>query len=192
MAKPKTCPTKQHQRQVLPPPAPRPMSDAAIRYQHVLSPYDEAMDLMAEFECIEHTGGTVDMDAIKRLYDRLQLAAQKMMVALGDLGDRRCGDLLKAHQHFDRHTTPLFHPALSLPEHPIIVSLKDIHAEMAPFVGHKAAHLAAIGNTLNLPVPQGFVLTASAFDDFMTANELPGMIDAYLRDLSPGVPGACR
>ena len=89
MAKPKTCPTKQHQRQVLPPPSPRPMSDAAICYQHVLSPYDEAMDLMAEFECIEHTGGMVDMDAIKRLYDRLQLAAQKMMVALGDLGDRR-------------------------------------------------------------------------------------------------------
>ena len=88
MAKPKTCPTKRHHRQVLPPPSPRPMSDAAICYQHVLSPYDEAMDLMAEFECIEHTSGTVDMDAIKRLYDRLQLAAQKMMVALGDLGDR--------------------------------------------------------------------------------------------------------
>ena len=188
MAKPKTFPTKQHHRQVMPPPSPRPMSDAAIRYQDLLSPYDEAMDLMAEFECIEHTSGAVDMDAIKRLYDRLQLAAQKTMVALGDLGDRRCGDLLKAHQQFDRHTTPLFHPALSLPEHPILVSLEDIHAEMASFVGHKAAHLAAIGNMLNLPVPQGFVLTASAFDDFMTENELPGMIDAYLRDLSPEHP----
>jgi pyruvate, water dikinase len=184
MAKPKTCPPNQHPRQVLPPPSSRPMSEAAIRYQHVLSPYDEAMDLMAEFEMREHTADTLKMDAVKRLYDRLQLAVQKIIVALGDLGDSRCGDLLKTHQHFDRHTTPLFDPALSLPAHPILVSLQDIHAEMAPFVGHKAAHLAAIGNTLNLPVPQGFVLTARAFDGFMTENELPGMIDAYLRDLS--------
>lgn len=184
MNKPKSRPAKHHPRLVPPATAPRPMSEASIRYQDLLSPYDEAMDLMAAFELIEYTNDAVDMDAIKRLYDRLQLAVQKMIVALGDLGDQRCGDLLKIHQQFDRHTTPLFDPALSLPSHPIMVSLKDIRADMAPFVGHKAAHLAVIGNEIELPVPQGFVLTAKAFDRFMEANELPGVIDAYLRDLT--------
>jgi pyruvate,water dikinase len=183
--KPRTCTTKHRPRLVLPTTAPVPMSEASLRYQDLLAPYDEAMDLMAEFELIEHSNATVDMDAIKRLYDRLQLAVQKMIVALGDLGDHRCDDLLKIHQHFDRHTTPLFDPALSLPSHPILVSLEDIRADMAPLVGHKAAHLAVIGNEIELPVPQGFVLTAKAFDRFMEANELPGLIDAYLRDLAP-------
>lgn len=180
----KTCPTNDHPHLVRPINSPYAMSEAAMQYKNVLTPYDEAMDLMAKFELIEHTDDTVDMDAIKRLYDRLQLAVQKMIVALGDLGDQRCGDLLKIHQQFDRRTTPLFGPALSLPSHPILVSLKDIRADMAPFVGHKAAHLAAIGNTLGLPVPRGFVLTAKAFDRFMEDNELPGVIDAYLRDLT--------
>jgi pyruvate,water dikinase len=184
MDTPKTRPSNHHPRLVLPITSPCPRSEAAIRYQSVLAPYDEAMDLMAEFELIEHTNDIVDMDAIKRLYDRLQLAVQKMIVALGDLGDHRCGDLLKIHQQFDRRTTPLFGPALSLPSHPILVSLEDIRADMAPFVGHKAAHLAAIGNALGLPVPRGFVLTAKAFDRFMEDNELPGVIDAYLRDLT--------
>jgi pyruvate, water dikinase len=184
MDTPKTRLTNHHPRLVMPITSPCPRSEAAIRYQSVLAPYDEAMDLMAEFELIEHTNDAVDMDAIKRLYDRLQLAVQKMIVALGDLGDHRSGDLLKIHQHFDRQTAPLFGPALSLPSHPILVSLEDIHPDMAPFVGHKAAHLAAIGNSIGLPVPQGFVLTAKAFDRFLEDNELPGVIDAYLRDLT--------
>jgi len=148
MDKSNTDPTKHPPRLVLPTTSPRPMSEASIRYNSILAPYDEAMDLMAEFEMIEHTTDAVDMDAIKRLYDRLQLALQKMIVALGDLGDHRCGDLLKAHQHLDRHTTPLFDPALSLPSHPIMVSMEDIRVDMAPFVGHKAAHLAVIGNEI--------------------------------------------
>jgi len=184
MDKSNTDPTKHPPRLVLPTTSPRPMSEASIRYNSILAPYDEAMDLMAEFEMIEHTTDAVDMDAIKRLYDRLQLALQKMIVALGDLGDHRCGDLLKAHQHLDRHTTPLFDPALSLPSHPIMVSMEDIRVDMAPFVGHKAAHLAVIGNEIELPVPQGFVLTVKAFDRFMEENELHGVIDAYLRDLT--------
>lgn len=176
--------TNHHPQRVLAISAPSPMSDAWNQYHSILAPYDEAMDLMAEFELIEHTTGAVDMDAIKRLYDRLQLTLQKMIVALGDLGDHRCGDLLKAHQHFDRHTTPLFDPALSLPSHPILVALEDIRADMAPFVGHKATHLADIRNAIELPVPEGFVLTAKAFDHFMEENELPGVINAYLRDLT--------
>jgi pyruvate,water dikinase len=160
------------------------LSAAAVRFEEILAPYDEAMALMAEFERIEHSDDPVDMDAIKGLYDRLQLSAQKLIVALGDLGDHRSDDLLKAHQQFARQMTPLFEPALSLPSHPILVSLEDIHKDMTPLVGHKAAHLAVISNETGLPVPEGFVLTAKAFDRFMQENELPGLIEAYLRDLT--------
>jgi len=163
-------------------------SEAAIRYQNVLAPHRKAMALMAEWERIEHSREAVDMDAVKRLYDRLQLMVQKLIVALGDLGDDRSGHLLKAHQQLDRQTTPLFEPVLSRPSHPVLVPLEEVRADMAPFVGHKAAQLAVIDQTLSLPVPRGFVLTASAFDRFMEKNELSGMIKAYLRDLTVAQP----
>lgn len=160
------------------------MSEAAIRYRHLLGPYEEALSLMADLERIEHGRRPVEMDSVKRLYDRLQLAVQKMLVALGDLGDHRCEELLRAHQYFDRQTAPLFEPALSMPTQPILVSLRDVRADMASFVGHKAANLAVIGHAIGLPVPDGFVLTARAFDRFMEENELPGVIDAYLHDIT--------
>lgn len=164
-------------------------SEAAIRYQNVLTPHRKAMALMAEWERIEHSREAIDMDAVKRLYDRLQLMVQKIIVALGDLGDDRSGHLLKAHQQMDRQTTPLFEPVLSRPSHPVLVPLEDVRADMAPFVGHKAAQLAVIDQTLRLPVPRGFVLTAEAFDRFMEKNELSGMIKAYLHDLTVTQPG---
>ncbi len=159
------------------------ISEASVHYQSLLDPYEEAMELLAEFERIEHISEAIEMDAVKRLYDRLQRVVQKMIVALGDLGDQRCGDLLKALQHFDRQTTPLLEPALSIPALPMLVPLGDVRADMIPLVGHKAANLAIIGSEIGLPVPQGFVLTARAFDHFMEANDLPGVIEAYLRDL---------
>ena len=159
------------------------ISEAGVHYQGLWGAYEEAMGLLAEFERIEHVSEAIEMDTVKRLYDRLQRVVQKMIVALGDLGDQRCGDLLKALQHFDRQTTPLFEPALSIPALPILVPLEDVRGDMIPLVGHKAANLAIIGSEIGLPVPRGFVLTARAFDHFMEANDLPGVIEAYLRDL---------
>jgi len=165
-------------------------SEAAAHYQGVLSPYEEAMELMAEFERIEHISEPIEMDTVKRLYDRLQMAVQKVIVALGDLGDQRCGGLIQALRRFDRQTSPLFEPALSMPSHPILIDLKDVRSDMISLVGHKAANLAVIDNEIGLPVPQGFVLTARAFDGFMEDNDLPGVIEAYLHDLPMANPGA--
>lgn len=138
------------------------------------------MTLMADVERIEHSRSPVEMDTVKRLYDRLRLAVQKMFVALGDLGDLRGEDLLKDLQQFARQTTPLFDPVLSIPAHPVLLPLAEIRAEMAALVGHKAANLAVIGHSVELPVPEGFVLTARAFDLFMTENDLFDLIEAYL------------
>ncbi len=160
------------------------ISEAGVHYHDLLGSYEEALELLADFERIEHINEAIEMDTVKRLYDRLQRVVQKMIVAIGDLGDQRCGDLLKALQYFDRQTTPLFEPALSIPAHPVLVPLEDIQADMIPLVGHKAANLAIIGNEIGLPVPRGFVLTARAFDHFMEDNDLPGITEAYLRDLT--------
>ncbi len=166
------------------PPRPSALGQIPAAGRSLLASYDEAMELMAAFERIEHSRTPVAMDTVKRLYERLHLAVRRMLVALGDLGDARCDALLKDLQRFVKQTTPLFEPGLSIPSHPTLLDLAEIHGDMTAFVGQKAAHLAVIGHTLGLPVPDGFVLTAKAFDRFMTENELPGMIEAYLHGIS--------
>jgi pyruvate,water dikinase len=52
-------------------------------------------------------------------------------------------------------------------------------------VGGKNAHLAEVKNRLNLPVPDAFVLTTSAFDEFMRFNRLDDHVARIARDPVP-------
>ncbi len=61
-------------------------------------------------------------------------------------------------------------------EGPLVVPLRDVHREMADQVGSKMANLAEIHNTLNLPVPPGFVATAAAYREFIRHGDLPSEI----------------
>ena len=166
------------------PPRPSALRQIPAAGGTLLAAYDEAMELMAAFERLEHGRNPTALDTAQRLYECLQLAVRRMLVALSDLGDSRCDALLKDLQRFVRQTTPLFEPGLSIPAHPILLDLAEIRGDMPTFVGQKAANLAVIGHTIGLSVPDGFVLTARAFDRFMTENELPGMIEAYLHGIS--------
>ncbi len=66
----------------------------------------------------------------------------------------------------------------------LVIPYRDIQWDQAREVGGKNFHLADLGNTLKLPVPDGFALTGRAFDEFLTANGLDEMI-ARLRDEAP-------
>ncbi len=52
-------------------------------------------------------------------------------------------------------------------------------------VGGKNAHLSEVKNRLNLPVPDAFVLTTSAFDEFMRFNRLEDQVARIARDPLP-------
>ena len=53
-----------------------------------------------------------------------------------------------------------------------VISYKDILKKDADFVGGKSANLDEIQNCLNIPVPEGFAVTAKAFNAFLDANRL--------------------
>ena len=56
-------------------------------------------------------------------------------------------------------------PALVLP-------YSEINKDMTDWVGGKSAHLGEIQNRLHLPIPQGFAITTSAYEAFLTHNDL--------------------
>jgi pyruvate,water dikinase len=53
-----------------------------------------------------------------------------------------------------------------------VISYKDILKKDADFVGGKSANLGEIQNRLNIPVPEGFAVTAKAFNGFLDTNHL--------------------
>jgi pyruvate, water dikinase len=59
----------------------------------------------------------------------------------------------------------------------LIMPFADITKEMTDWVGGKAANLGEVQNRAGLPVPRGFAITTSAFDLFLSRNDLVNEIN---------------
>jgi pyruvate,water dikinase len=68
--------------------------------------------------------------------------------------------------------------------------LGEVRAEHFGVVGAKATNLAIIKRELELPVPEGFAVTAAAYDRFVTETRLTEEIDAALAEVNPEDLGA--
>ena len=62
------------------------------------------------------------------------------------------------------------------PDTPATLPLSELRGDMAEAAGGKFAMLGELKNVLQLPVPDGFVVTTKAFSEFMERNALPDFI----------------
>jgi pyruvate,water dikinase len=68
----------------------------------------------------------------------------------------------------------------TIPDTPYILPLSRLSRDLAPAAGSKMANLGEIGNRVGLPVPQGFAITAAAYQRFMESSGIAGEISARL------------
>ena len=66
-----------------------------------------------------------------------------------------------------------------------ILPLKAVNKKMADRTGNKMANLGEVKNQVGLPVPEGFVITASAYDFFLEKNLLQDEINRRIQFLEP-------
>jgi len=59
----------------------------------------------------------------------------------------------------------------------LVISLHSVHSDMSDMVGNKMANLAEIRNALQLKVPNGFIITAYAYQKFFEQNNLGAEIE---------------
>jgi pyruvate, water dikinase len=66
-----------------------------------------------------------------------------------------------------------------------ILPLEAVNKNMADRTGNKMANLGEVRNQVGLPVPEGFVITASAYDFFLEKNLLQDEINRRIQFLEP-------
>jgi pyruvate,water dikinase len=66
-----------------------------------------------------------------------------------------------------------------------VLPLEAVNKNMADRTGNKMANLGEVKNQVGLPVPEGFVITSSAYDYFLEKNQLQDEINRRIQFLEP-------
>ena len=139
--------------------------------------------LMAKLEQIHDEGKRVDFCAVKKTYAELAHAISEMIEKLRSMAPSRYEELTDVFHRVDANIRSTLVTAKNARSMPYLLMLDEIATDSEYVVGGKAANLAIISRNLQLPMPSGFVITASAFWYYMESNRLEARIDAILAEL---------
>lgn len=141
-------------------------------------------ELLAEIEDLYYQRKKTDINAVRRLFEDLSHAVSTMITCLNSLSPDSSMKLRERYTTLDISARALLSPPRPDVSPPYILPL-DGRYENDRQVGGKGFYLARLRNRLSLPVPLGFVISTSAYNTFLEANDLaPG-----IRELLSGLDG---
>jgi pyruvate,water dikinase len=140
---------------------------------------------MAQLEEIYHSGRPFAGEGVRGLCEDLVQTVRALVLSLGQIAGREYPTLTALCASFERELQEEFRFRPQRMDGPLVLPLNEISSEMGDLVGGKAANLASVKNTLEIPAPDGFVVTASGFERFIEANGLQRVMDDAFSGLDP-------
>ncbi|MDZ7698017.1 MAG: PEP/pyruvate-binding domain-containing protein [Deltaproteobacteria bacterium] len=149
-------------------------------YREFLLHNHEALQIISDLERLQQGSESFTLPMVKTECQRLFEATGKLVDALSNLSGGRYEALRRVCSNLQEEMKPLFNVEVSKSSTKWVLPLEALTSEMADIAGSKVTHLAAAGNELGLPIPDGFAITAHAFWAFIEENELYGPIEEML------------
>lgn len=161
----------------------------AVKYRafkNLLSHNHAALEHIAQLEQVYFGGKPFSIAAVRTVYVALLESVYGIVHALEALSGRNLPALLATLERIDDALAEHFN-SQHCPQKTrrLVLPFAEILPEMKNIVGSKAANLAIIGNSLGLPVPEGFSITAYACERFLGENGLTTIIEEELSKIDP-------
>ncbi|MGD8368507.1 MAG: PEP/pyruvate-binding domain-containing protein [Desulfobacterales bacterium] len=99
---------------------------------------------------------------------------------LNFMADNRYADLIVPYQHCTREIQAQIDPKIEVPDGPYVVPVDSVKRTDLPAVGGKFAQLGEIAREAAFQVPDGFVITTTAFKAFMRHNRIGAFVESLL------------
>lgn len=142
-----------------------------------------ALNYIADLEQMYYSGKPFSLVSVMKKYQELSEAVIGLIYNLDQLSNNKFPLLKDKFAQIDKIISQELTPyvPLKLKEKDIIIKLENIYPELKFIVGSKAANLASIKNSLGLPVPPGFSITAYASEEFLKHS---GLVKPIMAELS--------
>lgn len=153
-------------------------------FQKLLEYDGKAHEEMAEIESLYYRGIKEDFCRIRKRYSSFSENVRGMVESLEEMAPGSHIDLKAYYKKFDFYSRFLLEPPPMDVNPPFVYSLPECSGKDA-IAGGKASQLATLSTELSLPVPEGFVISASSFNYFIEYNNLRKQIDSILCSIDP-------
>ena len=139
-------------------------------------------ELLADLEEIYYNRTKVDIVRVSRLYEEFSAHVAGMVACLSRMAPRSYVNLRDYYKKIDFYVRFALAPPEIFFDPPYTLSLEEIFADDS-LVGGKGYNLLLLKNTLHLPVPAGFIISANSFNELIRYNDLRHLIDERLGSL---------
>jgi pyruvate, water dikinase len=153
-------------------------------FQKLLMTNNQVLELMADVE--EKLSGEYlfDMHYIKTNVRLIGYSVQKIIETLNILSQNKYEQFYAIYNDINKGIETILEYKMEVPVTDLTINLEDITDKAIGVAGGKIAHLGEIKNSLNLPTPEGFVISAYAFVKFMDHNTFLEKIGEKLSELA--------
>ncbi len=145
------------------------------RYAHfkqLIRANNKALEVMGEIESVLQGDRPFGMAFVRACATTASVSVMHMVENLQRLAPGKYLSLSERLNAISRQIDATLHSGREHRDRRLVIVLKDIDIDMVDLVGSKMANLGEIKNKLGLAVPDGFVVTASAYEHFIDHNDL--------------------
>lgn len=153
-------------------------------FQNLLAANNQVLELMADME--EKSSGEYlfDISYIKANTRLISYEVSKIIDSLNILSKDKYRQFRKIYMDIEQKIEKILEYKMEVPVSDLTIPIKNLTGETVGIAGGKITHLGEVKRVLNLPAPEGFVISAYAFMKFMDHNGLLKKIGAALSDLT--------
>jgi len=155
-----------------------------LDFQVLLRSNHRALEIMADME--KNLNGEIrfDISTIRSMCTTLLVNLFKMVQKLENLAPGKYTRLFDRLNDIQIAMTEILENDLEVYNAPLIMHFSDAKKDMAELLGNKMGTLCDIRNEKGIAVPDGFILTVSAYNQFMKSNDMSGEISRLLQSVN--------
>lgn len=157
------------------------------KYRHfktLLNHNHTALNAIATMEQLYYSGRPFGMSLIRTAYEELLEAVFGVIYALKAVSGREYTNLERVAEEIDIAISRNLKSEVIYTTRDLVLPFEKITSDSKKIVGGKAANLALIKNNLGLQVPDGFAVTAYAFQRVIEGNQLSEPVARELSKIS--------
>lgn len=150
-------------------------TDFKSRYHNfklLLSANNKALEIMAAIEQALQGRRSFGMSFIRTSCTSISVNVFRMIRNLTELAPDKYSDLNDRFNEIHTRIDRLLAETTPVKDERLVIPLGSVNKEMGDIVGNKMANLGEIKNSVMLKVPNGFIITAYAYQKFFDENNL--------------------